>query len=75
MNTELRKYNLINWIINLNNDGILDLLDLIGNEGSESWEELPKEVQNGINEARVQADNGLFVNHAEQKLKYKKYLT
>ena len=74
MNLETRKYNLINWLVNINNEGLIDLLESLKDNKTETWDDLPHEVQYGIKEAMYQADKGKFVSHESQQEKYKKYL-
>ena len=66
LNLEIRKYNLINWIINVRNEDIIEYLEMIQSEKSEDWNDLPKNVQEGIEEAIKQADNGRLLSHKEQ---------
>lgn len=70
MNIETRKYNLINWIMNLQSEGLIEYLELLKHDRTESWKDLPQEVKDGINEAINQAANGEFINHNDQVKKY-----
>ena len=72
MTLEARKYNLINWITNLNDLDTIECLEALQNYPSETWEDLPLTVRNGIVKSLEQADTGELTGSEEVFEKYGK---
>ncbi len=72
MTLEARKYHLINWITNLNDIDTIECLEALRNCPSETWEDLPLSVRNGIVKSLEQADRGELTGSKEVFEKYRK---
>jgi hypothetical protein len=75
MNLENRKYNLINWIINLQSEDLINYLEFLKKDHQECWDDLPKALQTEITEAQENAKEHRFTSHEEQLKKYKSFLS
>lgn len=72
MTLEARKYQLINWITNLNDLDTIECLEALRNCPSETWEKLPQSVRNGIVKSLEQADSEELSKNKDVFAKYGK---
>ena len=72
MTLEARKYELIDWITEINDEDIISFLESLKKSRSETWNDLPKHVQNGILKSIEQADRGEFISNEAVFEKYRK---
>lgn len=77
------KSELIELIKEIDNVEVLEAMYLLlkyfslskPNKQIENWEDLPKELQDEINEGLLQADNGDLIDHESVMKKYDKWLS
>ena len=74
MNIEKRKIGLINWLSQLQDEGMIMRLESLRNEKQDWWHTISDEERAEIEEGLSQADNGEVIPHEEVMEKYKKWL-
>lgn len=73
MNIQTKKYMLIEWITNINDQKLIDNLFKFVDE-TNWWDEISDAEKESIERGLKDLQEGKFVEHSEAKKLYKKYL-
>ncbi|MBK0379588.1 hypothetical protein [Mucilaginibacter segetis] len=75
MNLLAEKIELAKRLLEVEDEHLLfQIKQLFENDGKDFWDDLPLDVQNGIERAKKQADEGKLISHDQAISKYAKYL-
>lgn len=77
MDIQAEKLNLIQWLADLTDEGIISKIKNIQREktqASDWWDEISEEERNEIKEGIAQADRGELTPHKQVMEKYQKWL-
>jgi len=73
MNIQAKKYQLIEWITNIQDTRLIDRLAKLADE-SDWWDELSETEKASIERGLKDLEEGRYVDHSEVKKLYEKYL-
>ena len=73
MNVQAKKYQLIEWITNIQDTKLIDRLVKIADE-SDWWDNISEAERSSIERGLKDLDEGRFVDHSEARKLYEKYL-
>ena len=73
MNVQAKKYQLIEWITNIQDTKLIDRLVKIADE-SDWWDNISEAERSSIERGLKDLEEGRFVDHSEARKYYEKYL-
>jgi hypothetical protein len=75
MNLIAEKLELAKRLLDVEDEGLLlQLKQVLDNDGKDFWDDLPKHIKEGIERAKVQAFEGKLTPNSEVMARYAKYL-
>lgn len=74
MDIKTKKLDLIQWIANIHDEGIMNRLEQIKNEYQDGMDDLPLKVKKELQKSIEEADSRDFIAHEDQIEKYRRIL-